>query len=227
MQKILISENRSKVQDLESRVESVMKSAGELIDTFHAFQGWKRIETEEDLFKLLKDPLGMFDDVIISNVHFASTGNLRPNAQILADLFSIERSDYRNMVSGFPVSEDCQSCRKIKSRSRKRSVSLEEFLQFKNFILFDKGKLSLNEDALSAKKESFRIFAETPDQVSLYNYWHSVCDTFNSLILRGYLSMDGVNAIQKSLGGRITFSYATNKLHLNEDLLTNEIMRLS
>lgn len=226
MEQILINENRNAVADFQGAVNNVVTRSQELIDQFHEFQSWKRITTIEEFYQLLRDPSGYFDEILLANVEIKSTGNLQPNVEVIATMFNIERDDFRNLTSGFPISEGCQGCKKTTVRKGKRSIGLAEFQEYGKYINFNEGTLSVNEDAVNTKKESFRIFATSPEQTELYNYWHGVVDTLNGLHDRGYLSGESLKTLQKSLNNRVMYSYGTNKLHLNEETLLHELLKL-
>lgn len=206
MEKILINENRSQASDLERNIESVITRSRELLNAFHKYQSFRKITTEDEFRQLLKDPGGFFDQVILEGVNIKRAGGHSPNVEAVAKMYNIQRNDFRSQT--------------------RQSISLAQYLNYSGFISFVKGSFKVNQEAVQTAKERFKVFAETPPQIEVFNYWTNVCETLNSLIDQGHLGTQAIETIQKSMNNRLMFSYATSRLHLNDDFITNEILKL-
>lgn len=206
MEKILINENRSQGADLERNIESVITRSREILKAFHKYQSFRKITTEDEFRQLLKDPGGFFDQVILEGVNIKSAGGHAPNIEAVAKMYDIKRDDFRSQT--------------------RQSISLAQYLNYSGFVSFEKGAFKVNQEAVQNAKERFKVFAETLEEVELFQYWSNVCETLNSLIDLGLLGTVVIESLQRSLENRIMFSYATSRLHLNDDFITNEILKL-
>lgn len=211
MEQILISENSNATAQFDRELKDVLERTQSLIDAYHAFQSFERIETLQDLFDLLQDPAGEYDRVIIGATEMKA-GNLQPNPEQVALMFNLDRDKYMSLVSG--------------RTTGKKAISLTAFRQFEDYLLFEGGQLSLNQEAIEVKKKSFAIYATSPEQIEVYRYWNTVCATLNGLRERGHLNQASMLTLQDSMQRRVMFSYATGQLHLNEEILINEILKL-
>jgi len=227
-ERLLISKNTHKQSEFENSVESVQSGANELINLFETFQPWCKIETVDDFETLCINPIKVMDNALQANsgVNLEATGGRLPAPEMVAKLLDIERDDYIHIVKGQKVTEGCKSCNQTAKIIKKGSgvINYYTFQQYQEYLIFDQGQFSINEIELEKKKESFLIYADTPEQIDTYNFWHNACATLNEFSRRGY--MGDLNSFSKLLNGRLAFNYATWKLEINEESLLSEIKSL-
>lgn len=214
-QEILLNENRSAVKDFQRSVDNVLARSQELVDQFHQFQIWKRINTKDDFIQLIEDPAEYFDQVLINNTELKSTGNLRPNPEMVAKMFDVERESWQNLVAGKPIRSDCKPCNKTTIRKGTRSISLAEFNQYQKFVIFQDGTFYPDESAIQAKKESFKKFAKSPEEIKLVKHHQDLVTILNEHFKKGLCGPANIQEVAKLLNLR----FVENKVYLNEELL--------
>ena len=226
-ERILIFSNEKKQVEFQVALEDVQSEANRLIDLFQAFQPYNKIKSIGDFEKLIKDPCGEFDEALQANVNFQESGGKKGNPDIIAKLFDIERDEYIGIIKGHLIDPaSCHSCRKTPKIIKKGQPALSylAYQKYQQYLTFHEGRFSVNENEVAKKAESFRVYAETPEAVELWEYWHNVLDTLNSLNKKNYCN--DLHQLQVLLKERVMFSYATNQLALNEEALYHEITRL-
>jgi len=222
METILINENRSAVADFQRSVDNVLERSQELVDQFHQFQTWKRINTKDDFIQLIEDPAEYFDQVLINNVDLKSTGNLRPNPEMVAKMFDVERESWQNLVAGKPIRSDCKPCNKITIRKGTRSISLAQFQQYQEYLIFQDGTFYSDESAIQAKKESFKKFAKSPEEIKVTKHYQELVDILNNHIKQGFAGPSAMSEISKLMNLR----FVDNKIYLNNEMLIESFKKL-
>jgi hypothetical protein len=216
MESILISENKSAVADFQRSVDLVLERSQELVDQFHQFQSWSRIRTIADFIQLVNDPADYFDMVLINNTELKSTGNLRPNPALVADLFNIDRISWQNLVAGLPISEECEPCKRTKIIKGQRSISLAQFQQYQQYLIFQEGRFYADEPAIQAKKEGFKKYAQSPQEIKLVKHYQELVAILNSHIKQGFAGPTAMSEIAKLMNLR----FVDNQVYMNNELLT-------
>ena len=222
MESILINENRSAVKEFQRTIDTVITRGQDLIDTFHAFQNFKKIKSVEDFYKLLESPAEYFDEILINNVELKATGNLRPNAELVAKMFDIDRDNFLNLTSGLPISEGCEPCKRTKIIKGQRSISLGQYQQYIQYILFNEGILSVNEPAVLERKEQFKKYAKSPEEIKLVKHYHDLVTILNEHMNQGLCGPANIQEVATLLNLRIV----ENKVYLNEEILTGLLYKL-
>src|SRR5690606_12337355 len=97
MDKILINENRGQSLAFEGSVQKAIKKLNALIDQFHQYQTWQKIESESDFLKLIGDPVTYFDEVMISNSGINASTKLNP--EVVAQLLNVDRDNWLEYVN--------------------------------------------------------------------------------------------------------------------------------
>lgn len=180
MDKILIYSDKHKRATFEKAVIEVIEGCNELIEVFHTFQPFARVTTWEDFEKLVIDPEETFDNVIIANVNLNAGFGIKPDPATAAQLFNIDRPNYLNLVAGMPISwDDCKPCQKAKIKKGKRAISFERYRAYSDYITFEGGEFVPNPEAIEAKMQTFDVYAETPEQLSIYNHFKELVSILN------------------------------------------------
>jgi hypothetical protein len=205
--KKLIYEDRNAAKNFEKSVVETAERSNYLIDVFNGFQPWKKITIYGDWIDLVSDPEACFDAVLLSNVDLKVTDGRKADPQKLADLLAVDRISYMNLVAGLPVSEaDCIPCQKMaKIRKGTTAISLSSYQQYENYLMFNSGHFTMNEETVSSHKDKFRVYADTPARMEVVKFWQSLCDTLNLFHDRYHIAPDNKRVISKAL-----------KLHLSE-----------
>lgn len=173
----------------------------DLIQIFENFQEWQKIKTLNDWLDLVTDPKAYFDKVLLLNVDLKVTGSRQPDPEVLAKLLAVERDSYLNLVAGLPVADPtCSSCKKMKVRKGATAINIYQYQQFENYLLFNNaGNFTISEEKISIKKDSFKIFADSPEKLEITNFWQSLSDTLNLYHDRYHITADNKMLIAKIL----------------------------
>lgn len=180
MDKILIYSDTHKRATFEKAVIEVIEGCNELIEVFHTFQPFAKVTTWQDFEKLVIDPEGTFDKVLIANINLNASFGLKPDPATAAQLFNIDRPNYLNMVSGLPIQlDDCKPCQKARIKQGKRAISFERYRAYFDYIIFEGGEFVPNPEAIETKIQTFDVYAETPEQLSIYNHFKELVSILN------------------------------------------------
>ncbi len=182
-ERILIYEDKGKKTDFVKSVNNSMQKANELIQNFNEFQDFKLITTLEDFENLYSDPLGEFDKTIVDNIDIKAKGDKTPDPAVLSALFQIDRPGYMTAIgqSVFVKDADCPDCAKKAQTIKVKNIrSNAEFYSYAEYLFFINGSFQLNSNAINEHCDKFNIYAESPEQIALYNHWQGLCDTLNS-----------------------------------------------
>jgi hypothetical protein len=197
--KILIWIDESAKRNFETNVLEVQQRCNELIDLFETFQEWQKVTSYKNWIDLITDPGGYFDKVLLSSVNLSISGNKSPDPGELAKLVSVDRENYLNAVAGKPVKDDCIPCQKTRIRKGKIVISYETYKQYQDFLIFDTGNFYPNQEAIDRKAESFKIWAETDSQISIYELWQNLCKVLNEYDEMYNIPLSGKEQIVKAL----------------------------
>jgi hypothetical protein len=228
-EKILVWTDVNKKTTFENSVEAAQQGANDLIHIFESFQSYKKIQTLDDAESLVSDPLGLFDKTLQSNsgIDLKASGGKIPNPKVIAELYDIDRPSYISIIKGEKiVPGSCKPCAKLKIKQTGKGVlSYSTFRQYQEYLIFDQGHFSINETEVDKKKESFNYYAETPQQIEVYNFWYNACDMLNELNNRGLCG--NPNDFAKLMQGRMSWSYQANKFSVDQQSLIYEIMKFN
>jgi hypothetical protein len=215
-ERILIHTDTDGVADFRQAVTDTKNRCENLISIFQSFQEWRTIETLTEFENLCNNPLQYFDDVLLLNIDLKVTGNKKPAPDGLASLLGIDRTNYQNLIQGLHVTEGCSDCRKTKMTIRGEPVlTASQYDRHKDFLLFDNGTFSLNNKAIAEYNERFKIFAETPGQIELYNHYQSILKILQQHEKLQLIGPANMEQVTKLLGG---CKYVNGKLYPADDL---------
>lgn len=226
--RILIFEERGKKQDFVKSVTAVKDKANSLIELFNQAQPWKRIETIEDFEKVNNDPLKLLDQTLISNIDLKIAGGRMPVASALASLMGIDRPAFMKSlgIAEITKEDDCPDCaKKAQSIKVKNIRSNAEHNQFAEYLFFIGGLFQLNNKAINEHCDIFNIYAESPEQIALFNHWQSLCDSLNNHFNKYTFGMTDKNNIARILklqlsdgGTGLNGKFVINSYDLSEQI---------
>ena len=178
--KILIYSDNQKRATFEKAVTEAIEGCNNLTEAYHSFQPFDRVTSREDFEELARDPEGTFDRVLIANVNLNAGYGIKPDPATAAQLFNIDRPNYLNLVAGMPIQwDDCKPCQKAKIKKGKRAISFERYRAYSDYITFEGGEFVPNPEAIEAKIQTFDVYAETPEQLSIYNHFKELVTILN------------------------------------------------
>jgi hypothetical protein len=177
---IKVFEDKKKAVEFDASIDSTINRCNELINIFHEFQPFKRIQTITDYELLAAAPGVLFDKLLIDNVQLKATG-LTADPEQVATLFNIDRKNFMNLVAGRSVRiEDCQPCRRVgKIKPGQTAISLSEYLTYKPYMIFDEGEFIRNDAAADERKKDFTTYAVTPQQIAVVNHFSDLVKILN------------------------------------------------
>lgn len=226
MDKILIYTDTHKRATFEKAVIEVIEGCNELIEVFQTFQPFTRVTNWQDFEKLVIDPEGTFDNVIIANVNLNASFGLKPDPATAAQLFNIDRKNYLNLVAGFPIVwDDCKPCQKAKIKKGKRAISFERYRAYSDYIIFEGGEFVPNPEAIEAKIQTFDVYAETPEQLSIYNHFTELVSVLNRHDTLYPMSGPSKENLTKMFGLMIERPPYEGKLLINDEQMRNLIFQ--
>ena len=191
--------DKSGAEAFEKSVIKTAESCNSLIETFESFQDWQKINTLQEWIELVSNPGEYFDKILLTSVNL-STGGRQANPEVLANLVSVDRENYLNITSGKAIIEsECKPCQKMRLKKGASAINIYQYQQFENYLVFNAGNFTLNEESVSAHKNSFKVYADTPAKSEIIDYWQSLCDTLNLYHDRYHISADNKIQISKAL----------------------------
>lgn len=223
MERILIRHDYSAEQEFMKGLNSVVSRGKELIRLFNNYQPFKSIKMMQDFVALLSDPVNYYDSILIDNVQHDS--RLSVNAQKLADLYSIPRTEY---LLGLGMTKDqaskCQSCKDQDDMPIKLKVlDMNEYISYSKFLGFKNGELLVNAVTVEKLSNEFDVYASNKKSVDLVKHYKELCKVLNDAIKYHKLGPVQVQALAKMFN----FQILDNQLVLNELFLAEKIKYLS
>ena len=200
MEKIFISVDKHGLNQFEENLFGIIESANTLIGAFHQYQTWEEIESEDQFVQLMTDPVKYFDNLMIRSVGLPA-GQAKLNPEMVASLYNIKRSEYMYAIRDILISFT--------------------FKNFQKYLIFDNGKFGSNPEAVKAKVESFKIYAETPGQIEVYNHFQSLKELLSNHYKTGLFAP---GEFQKACE-ILKFRFVDNEIYVDDNVLTSEILK--
>jgi hypothetical protein len=143
-----------------------------------------------------------------------------------ARLFNISRDLYNNAVSGMPlVMDDCPECQRAKVKPGKRAISKHEFSSYREYLTFDAGSFSVNHEAVDSSLDKFNTYAESEEEIELYNHFTALVEMLNKHDSMYTLPNPEKKTIANTLHLHLTEAYQ-GAFMLDVQYLSNEIGKL-
>ena len=223
----LLSDGREQAVEFQQEVRDVITKANELVILWNRFQEWDVITTQDQAFELIKDPVGRLDKFLIGSVDIKTVGpKTKLNPAQIALMLNVDRDSWVNICEGREPKTDCIPCRGVHLKKGVPVITFEKVWLYSNFLTFEKDKFIAVDENVKAHVENFKVYITNPEQEEIFKFWHTACDVLNQLCKKGYLGNSTLISLQQQLQDRITFSYATNQLHVNQSLLMSEILKI-
>jgi hypothetical protein len=224
--KILIYLDRGKKAEFIKSCNAVKDAANKLIQDYNSYQDFAVISTLEQFENLYSDPLSEFDKTVLENTDIKAKGNKQPDPETLCKLFQIDRPGYMAAIGiSEPLKDaDCPDCaKKAQTVKVNRIKNNAVFYQYSEYFYFIEGSFILNDQAVNEHCDSFNIFAETPEQIALYQQWESLCDILNKHDKQYALSTSGKQQIAAAL--KLQLSEAISGKFIIDNMRISEIIR--
>ena len=194
MAKELVYFDNGRFTDWVKSVSETVGKANGLIDKWSKIQKWHRISTRDEAISLIDDPAGRLDAELLKNVNTGAFGNMTPNLDKLSELIGIDRKGWQNYCKSFDT------------------ISLEKFLQVEKYTDFEFGRFKINPESMSAKKDSYSVFAETEREQDNLKHLKSLVTTLNNHLKKGYISTTNMQVVCNTL----ELLYSNNQVYLND-----------
>ena len=209
--------------NFEKDVTAAKMKCNQLISIFETFQPFHRIMSIEDWMILVEDPVKTFDELLVTNVNLKVTGNVKIDPAVIAKMISVDRENYLNLVAGKPLKSDCEPCRKISIKNGQTAISLSEYRRYSDYLLFEDGLFSVNQDEVEKHRKSFIVFAESPAAIELLNQYENLVKVLNDAIAFHQVNWTNVELIAKMFN----LSSFEGKVMINEFELQKTIKQLN
>ena len=179
--KILIYEDSGQKQTFRLACETTAAQANDLITVFQAYQDLKEIETIDEFYALVTDPILFYDETLRTGLSLQAAGNRTPDPETLAKLFSYDRPNYKKSIQGMPVtSTDCEGCKTKKIvRKPKAAITSARFNAYRSYLTFTPDGFILNDEAITEYCKKFDYYAETPQQLETAELFTQLVDVLN------------------------------------------------
>ncbi|MFO7656336.1 MAG: hypothetical protein R6W78_04655 [Bacteroidales bacterium] len=163
--KKLIYSNDVAIQSHSKAVHSLCSNLNAAIASFHQYQPFVRIESEDQAMEFVADPIAHYDNVIIKETGTKRIPGLKIDVSIICQMYGLNRQKFVEAV---------KSIRLVPAQ--------------KHLFTWQDASFEVNETVLQADCEQFRTFAETPEQLETLQLWEQLRDILNVHIDREYLS---------------------------------------
>jgi hypothetical protein len=220
--RILIWNDKNAGNAFEKEVQSTAERCNSLIEAFESFLEGQKISTYQEWIDLCTSPEDYFDKILLASVDLKISGNKKPSPDALSKLVQVDRENYLNIVAGKPIAEGCKPCQKMKIRKGSTAISLSSYKQYQDYLIFNSGNFTINEEIITKKKEDFKIFAETEKQLKYYSHFVDLAKILNEHIELNKLGNTQIDQL-KSMTGLLLLD---NKLILNDMKLAETIKYL-
>jgi hypothetical protein len=225
--KILIYEDSGQKQTFRLACETTAAQANDLIGYFEEFQDLRRITTLAEFERLVSDPLEYFDETLRDNVEMRMTGGREPEPSTLAKLFGYERDNFNAVISGLPVTVDCQPCKtsRVVRRAGKPAITSTRWSAYKNYLTFTPEGFILNEAEIEKHCERFKTFAENEQQIAVVDHYNTLVTILNSHDAMFPLAPTDKELLTRIFGLHIEHPPYQGRFLINSEHLRNSIYK--
>ena len=178
--KILIFEDTGAKNQFIANCETTKDQANDLITVFQAYQDLKEIETIDEFYALVTDPILFYDETLRTGLSLQAAGNRTPAPETLAKLFSYDRPAYVATIRGLPITETCEGCRTQKIiRKTRPALTDARWTAYKSFLTFTPSGFVLNDEAITKYCQKFNYYATEPKQLEVVELFNQLVDALN------------------------------------------------
>jgi len=199
-EKKLVFENKQGVEYERSNALQVEENLNKALDLFHSMQGFAKIENEKQAFAFAENPKDYFDKCLVKAASVKPIGDSPLNPESIATMFGVNRQGFFDA---------CQA----KQPGGRTYLPISLASGNKELVRFIDGKFRLNEAVLENRLEQHRVYAVTPEQLELVEYWENLAKMLNVHVSKGYVTKFEVyqtahNLGLKSQGDTFTVNYS-------------------
>jgi hypothetical protein len=195
MKKVLVYQNDEAIAAHEKFAKDLVICLNALLEKFRKEYNYFHCTIDQNFsFDLVSDPIKLFDSLLRANSPIKPIGGQQIDIKELAKLVGINRDMF---ISDFTVTLP-GSVNEYNRYGTKALFRLEP--RYKNLITWDTDKFVLNEKQLNENFDFFRTFAETPEQVEMYEYWENLCNMMNTHLEKGFVKEYEVHSIAGRIG---------------------------
>lgn len=218
--------DRHRAADFRTAIAETCEQCNELIRLFNTFQPFEQIKSEAEFTRLCTDPQSYFDDILIAQVSPSILGKQqRLNPEPIANMLSIDRANFLNMVAGIPIRDrDCEPCRKAKIKPGQRAIHLNTYRHYQNYLTFDGGEFEINTPAVDEAVRKFDVYASTPEEEAVITHFDQLCELLNRQAQKYHITNPGREVIAKELhlylSQGISGDFMPNKEYIKNQILS-------
>ena len=225
--KVLIYEDSGQKQTFRLACETTAAQANDLITVFQAYQDLKEIETIDEFYALVTDPILFYDETLRTGLSLQAAGNRTPDPETLAKLFSYDRPAYVATIRGLPITETCEACRTktIIRKSKKAALTEPRFNAYKNYLSFTTKGFILNEAEIEKHCERFKTFAENEQQIAVVDHYNALVTILNSHDAMFPLAPTDKELLTRIFGLHIEHPPYQGRFLINSEHLRNSIYK--
>jgi hypothetical protein len=191
MNKKLIYEHAEGIAREKNYAMQVELNLNKALDVFHSLQSFAKIETEKEAMTFAENPLNFFDRLMLEATNVKPIGSVPLNPESIATMYGINRQGFISAcVAKMPGADTYQIQQyPIKMTPRDRAI-----------VRFKDGRFVINQEALEQRIEQNKVYAETPTQLEILEYWETLCNILNNHIEKGFVNKFEIYKTSRALG---------------------------
>jgi len=218
MNKRLIRKDTGAESQFMTGLNDTVYRGNQLIRLFNDSQSFKKIESMISFSALVADPVSYYNSILTDNIEHDTRLNVNP--QRLAELYGIPRYEYL-LALGMTKEQasKCQSCEPKDITIKLKVLSENQLNEFSKFLFFKSGKLEVNNNAVEQHRDSFNIYADSPETLQIIEHYEKLCDSLNSAIEYHKLGTNSMDTLARMFGLQILdFKLIPNYYTLSEQV---------
>jgi hypothetical protein len=102
------------------------------------------------------------------------------------------------------------------------AISLSTYKQYQDYLIFNSGHFTINEETVARQKETFKTYADTPQKIKVATFWESLCIILDQYHDRYPISDEDKRTIGKAMKLQLSEGFR-GKFVVNPEALSNEI----
>lgn len=226
MDKLLIYEDNGQKQTFRLACETTKDQANDLLNVFQAYQDLKEIETIDEFYALVTDPILFYDETLRTGLSLQAAGNRTPDPETLAKLFSYDRPNYKKSIQGMPITETCAGCKTQKIiRKTRAAITSARFNAYRSYLTFTPSGFVLNDEAITEYCKKFDYYAETPQQLETVALFNRLIVALNQFDALSPLAPTDKEHLTRMFGIAIEHPPYTGKFLINPQSLMEQIFK--